>query len=182
MNGTFRDYAAYGITRQGNTDGTVRTISMAGFGAAAISQVTGKPCYADSYQDNWEGYCDCLFPRGSDLMKVCCGKDNLNPDGSCGKAQWWTGKGFINAPWTYLGRGERFLRSSGISDSLKAQYEAVVGGKPTGGGGGVTPDTQPVPVPSESGSAPSEAARDNTMLIVGGAAVAVAALLLLRRR
>ena len=151
-----------------------RVMQMNGFGAMAISQVTGKPCSAGDYEsytgDKWPGYCNCLFIPGSAPMKVCCGKENVLPDGSCGPgaASSLTGgatTGFWFAPWTVPGKLERTARGSDLGAAANNLFTAVVGGQTGGGGGGGGPgDTETPPVVVEQ-------PKDNTMLILGGAAI-----------
>lgn len=162
-----------------------RVMHMNGFGAMAISQVTGKPCSAGDFASNWEGYCDCLFVKGSGPMQVCCGKENLNADGSCGKPRgnFFQGNytGFINAPWTLLGKSERGLRASGLGQKIIDQFNNVVsgsagGGTTPGGGGGDTGGGD------DAGSGGIEEKKDNTMLFVGLGVAAVAVLALSMRK
>lgn len=164
-----------------------RVMQMNGFGAMAISEVTGQPCSAGDYGNNWEGYCDCLFKKGSGPMQVCCGKENLNADGSCGKPRgnFFQGNytGFINAPWTLLGKGERGLKASGLGQQVIDQFNNVVSGSggggttPGGGGGGDTGGGG-----TDTGSGGMEEKKDNTMLILGVGVVAIAVLALSMRK
>lgn len=165
-----------------------RVMQMNGFGAMAISQVTGKPCSAGDYSSNWEGYCDCLFKPGSGPMQVCCGKDNLNPDGSCGKPKGscaskpldflsrTANTSFCFAPWTVPGKGERASAASGFSQQILNQFQQTVDGTYTGGGGGGGGGG------TGGGSDTIEEKKDNTMLFVGLGVAAVAVLALSMRK
>lgn len=164
-----------------------RMMQMNGFGAfagPAISQVTGQPCSAGDYdsQEKWHQYCNCLFIKGSGPMQVCCGKQNMNADGSCGAGAgaWWAGNpnGWTAAPWTVIGKGERFFKSSDLGKAIQAEFEKIVSGQ-TGG---------PAPIEvddgngTDTGSGGIEEKKDNTMLIVGLGVAAVAVLALSMRK
>lgn len=166
-----------------------RVMQMNGFGAfagPAISQVTGQPCYAIPTYDSrekWPEYCNCLFkPGAGGPMEVCCGKKNLRPDGTCGPESGnffqgnWTG--FFNAPWTVLGKGERYLQSSGLGKQIHDQFNSIV----TGQTGGPTPGDTVGGDDTDTGSGGIEEKKDNTMLFVGLGVAAVAVLALSMRK
>jgi hypothetical protein len=165
-----------------------RVMQMNGFGAMAVSEVTGKPCSAGDYEFNWEGYCDCLYTPGGTNMKYCCGKGNVKSDGSCGKSSVWAGTGFANAPWTVLGKAERWAKvndpnfnilnpttwgpAKAFIEGLQAKgNNGYVDTGSTGGGGG-----------TGGGSDTIEEKKDNTMLFVGLGVAAVAVLALSMRK
>lgn len=152
---------------------------MNGFGAfgVAVSEVTGQKCYADSYQSNWEGYCDCLYTPGGANMKYCCGAGNVKADGSCGVSSYWAGTGFLNAPWTVLGKAERWAKQNDPNFNIlnpttwgpaKSFIESLIA---KGNNGYVDDGSVNLPPPA------TEEKKDNTtMLVVGGvAAVAILA-------
>lgn len=158
-----------------------RVMQMNGFGAfagPAISEVTGQPCSAGDYSTNWEGYCNCLFKPGGELMKTCCGPENVKSDGSCGVPAGnafqfgWTG--FLTAPWSLLGKVDRFARRTGLSGqakkALEDQYNAITSGQT----GGTTPGDTVGGNDTDTGSGGIEEKKDNTMLLLGAGLAAVA--------
>jgi hypothetical protein len=207
---SYQTRAALGITRVGDNNGSVRTISMAGFSAYSpivkdASTPTGyRWCDVGFYEDDsrwpdketgYRAYCDCMYPP------------EVAPDAntSCKKFNRVPGFGIAIAPWSFLAKAVSQEQIDAGVKLLEKGGEALLK-KITEPGTTPVPDTGTTPVPDTGTTpvpgggtgggnpllrdpgvrvrlfGPAEKKEIPTGLILGGAAVAVAAIFLLRKK
>jgi hypothetical protein len=91
----------------------------------------------------------------------------------------------LTAPWSLLGKADRFARRTGLSaqakKALEDQYNAITSGQ-TGGSGDTGGGTGDTGGGTGGGSDTIEEKKDNTMLFVGLGVAAVAVLALSMRK